>query len=216
MNFPILSERFIRPAQLVLVVFYAVGLLGIIFKPEFFLPLSPLNLLLNFTLMLLLQKEVNADFWRYLIFVVAGGIGVELMGVKTGAIFGAYHYGDALGWKLNTVPFIIGINWFILSWTTVVVAERFSTNMYVRSLIGAALMTLLDVLIEQVCQQLDFWYWDLGAAPLRNYVAWFVISFFFQLMGQQLRLHRQNPLAISVLILQFVFFLVLNLMNKIA
>jgi bisanhydrobacterioruberin hydratase len=216
MNFPILSERFIRPAQLVLVVFYAVGLLGIIFKPEFFLPLSSLNLLLNFTLILLLQKEVNADFWRFLIFVVAGGIGVELMGVKTGAIFGVYQYGDALGWKLNTVPFIIGINWFILSWTTMVVAERFSTNMYVRSLIGAALMTMLDVLIEQVCQQLDFWYWDLGTAPLRNYIAWFVISFFFQLMGQQLRLHRQNPLAISVLILQFVFFLVLNLMNKIA
>ncbi|MGL4596256.1 MAG: carotenoid biosynthesis protein [Bacteroidia bacterium] len=216
MQFPILSERFIRPAQLVLVVFYAVGLLGIIFKPEIFLPLSPLNLVLNFTLILLLQKDVDGDFWRYLIFVVAGGIGVELMGVKTGAIFGAYHYGDSLGWKLNTVPFIIGINWFILSWTALAVAERIATSMYVRSLAGAAIMTLLDLLIEQVCQQLDFWHWDLGYAPLRNYIAWFVISFFFQLMGQQMRLHRQHPLAIIILVLQFVFFLVLNLVNKIA
>jgi bisanhydrobacterioruberin hydratase len=83
-------------------------------------------------------------------------------------------------------------------------------------LFGAAIMTLLDLLIEQVCQQLDFWHWENGAAPIRNYVAWFVISFFFQLMGQQMRLTRQNPLALILLILQFVFFLVLNLVNKIA
>ena len=35
----------------------------------------------------------------------------EAVGVRTGAIFGAYSYGDVLGARLLAVPPVIGFNW---------------------------------------------------------------------------------------------------------
>jgi putative membrane protein len=37
-----------------------------------------------------------------------------MLGVHTGILFGNYKYGNALGLKLNDVPILIGINWFIV------------------------------------------------------------------------------------------------------
>ena len=39
---------------------------------------------------------------------------VELVGTKTGMLFGDYSYGKVLGPALQGVPLIIGINWFIM------------------------------------------------------------------------------------------------------
>jgi putative membrane protein len=36
---------------------------------------------------------------------------LEVVGVKTGLIFGEYKYGSTLGIKLFEVPLIIGFNW---------------------------------------------------------------------------------------------------------
>ena len=39
----------------------------------------------------------------------------ESLGVNYGLIFGNYEYGNNLGFKFFGVPFLIGINWIILT-----------------------------------------------------------------------------------------------------
>ena len=43
------------------------------------------------------------------------GILVEFLGVNYGLLFGEYSYGKNLGPKLFGVPFLIGMNWVILT-----------------------------------------------------------------------------------------------------
>jgi putative membrane protein len=74
-------------------------------------------------------------------------------------------------------------------------------------------MTFLDALIEPLATQLNFWYFVGGIAPVRNYIAWFAMGFFLQLMGITLGAKSENKLAITVFVLQALLFIVLNLVN---
>lgn len=211
MQTPIIPDRFLLTARIVLVVFTLVGIGGMCFFPEEFRSLSPVHLLLNFAAFVLFAPVLDGQTMRYFILCFAAGFAVELIGVDTGRVFGAYHYGDALGFKIKGVPLLIGINWLLLAFTALTLTEKIKASVYVRALIGAALMTGLDVLIEQLCSTLDFWYWDIGHAPIRNYIAWFVFSFFLQMVGQSMAIERRHPLGGLIYALQVLFFLALLL-----
>jgi putative membrane protein len=68
-------------------------------------------------------------------------------------------------------------------------------------------MLLTDLTMEQICAKLDFWYWEKGAAPMQNYLAWFVLG-----LGVQWGIHSTlkersfNKLALPLYVLQFLFF----------
>ena len=36
----------------------------------------------------------------------------------------------------------------------------------------------VDLLIEQVASQMDYWHFSNGIAGIQNYIGWFIISFF--------------------------------------
>lgn len=211
MQVPLLPDRYITAARIVLVVFTLVGITGMLVLPETFRPLSPLHLLLNLAALFLFAREFGGQTVRYMILCFAAGFAIELFGVNTGNVFGAYHYGDALGFKIRGVPLIIGVNWLILSFCALTLTEKIKGSVYVKALAGAALMTGLDVLIEQLCSGLDFWHWEIGHAPVQNYIAWFIFSFFLQMVGQTLAIERRHPLTGLIYALQVLFFLALLL-----
>ena len=39
-------------------------------------------------------------------------------------------------------------------------------------------MVLLDIMIEPVAIELDFWQWEGGNIPLQNYLMWFIVALF--------------------------------------
>jgi bisanhydrobacterioruberin hydratase len=100
----------------ILVILYGVGLSGILL-PTFrslVLPLSAYNLLISFLILLnsyRWKKEIL--FASFLVFLI--GFFVEWVGVHTSLLFGTYWYGANLGAKIIDVPFIIGINWAMLT-----------------------------------------------------------------------------------------------------
>ncbi|GAB4133309.1 MAG: hypothetical protein Fur0041_05460 [Bacteroidia bacterium] len=209
-----LSPKFIWPARIIIAILTIVGIVGIYRAPADFVKLSPLNLILNAVLLLLFFGGLNKDFLRYSVLVFAGGVAVEIIGVRTGAVFGEYTYGEALGFKVGEVPLIIGLNWWMLTLSSMSISASVSDNIYIRALTGAALMTALDVLIEPMAPQLDFWYWAENMAPLKNYIAWALVSFFFHFTGHSLKVNAENPLAAMIFGAQAVFFIVLNVLNK--
>jgi uncharacterized membrane protein len=197
----------------ILVVLYGVGIGGILSAHRaWFLDLTPLTLLISCTLLLLNQHQWNVLFTLTLLITWSVGYGIEVAGVHTGMIFGEYTYGETLGWKWLEVPLIIGCNWLLLVYTTGVVVARLRIPRVMRAVTAAALMTLLDLLIEPVAIAYDFWSWKLGSPPLQNYIAWLAVSFSLAMLFQYTPFLKKNRVAFVVLVLQFVFFGILNLL----
>ncbi len=80
----------------------------------------------------------------------------EEIGVRTGVIYGPYHYSDMLGLKLGHVPILIPLAWFMMiypSWRVAGALLRpVQTDSLVgivaRALIGAMVMTAWDTVMD--------------------------------------------------------------------
>lgn len=94
--------------------FHLCGILGILYgDSQWFVGATPLNLSLCFVLLMLTSRHAPKVYLVALIAFIVGMV-AEGLGVNYGLIFGHYQYGEALGWKIEGVPFLIGVNWAIL------------------------------------------------------------------------------------------------------
>jgi uncharacterized membrane protein len=199
-----------------LIIIYIVGVCGIAFMPSecqaLFLKLTPLNLVITTAAVLWLHPTWNMKWWMSSLFIFFAGFFIEVIGVKTGRIFGVYWYGSTLGCKYLEVPVIIGVNWFLLVYLIHVSLQKIK-SVVLFAAVAAGVMTLLDYLIEPVAIRLDFWHWQNEYIPLQNFVAWYVISFFLFFFYRTVNKFTHNPIAILVLIIQFLFFALLNFLH---
>lgn len=210
----VLESPHINPknAFRLLLAMHIAGALGLAFESsrEFFQMLTPFNLLATAAIVFHFEEKKTAPYIALLFITFLIGFGVEVAGVHTGAIFGEYSYGKTLGTKLWQVPLAIGLNWAILIYATGLVSDKIKVAKPLKALIAAALMVLLDYLIEPVAIKLDFWSWSQETIPIQNYLAWFLVSLVLQGVYQFLPFSKNNPLAIRLLYIQGLFFLVLN------
>ncbi len=205
-------------AILVLAILYAVGLFGTtIFKLDL-LKLSPINLIVSAAVLFYFHQPKNTLFWIWVIGVFQAGYILELLGVTTGRIFGQYLYGNNLGIKVAEVPVIIGLNWVMLCYVSMHVAQLFfdkiikrkETHLIVKVSVSALLMLCVDILIEHIAPQLDFWYWKNNVIPIQNYTAWYIFAFAFMYIYQQLQLPLTNKIAPWLYVFQVMFFAGMN------
>ncbi len=177
----------------------------------FFEALTPANLVVSAFALLAFHPDWNKKFaWACLI-VFLGGLSIEIIGVKTGLIFGHYQYGKTLGIKLLDVPLTIGLNWLVLlyAFSCIVMdllpSER-KISIFIKALFPALLMASLDYLIEPVAIQHDFWHWFGKPIPLKNYIGWFVSAYFLGVLFFYIDAPRKNKMAYIIIIAQFFFF----------
>ncbi len=136
---------------------------------------------------------------------------LEVIGVKTGLIFGKYLYGETLGLKFFDVPLIIGFNWVFVILGAISIARIINNNKFVVSFIAAAIAVIFDFILEPVAIKLDYWQWSGNIIPLQNYAAWFAIAFFSSFFYKHFNLKTESKISIHYLIIQLVFFLLINL-----
>jgi uncharacterized membrane protein len=205
-------ENRIKETKIFFVIFYAVGIAGLLFPFSFplFVKLIPLALLLSFTGLAVFHpdKTVIKPLVIFLIIFILGFI-FEAIGVNTGLIFGEYKYGDSLGPKIFLTPVIIGLNWLFLVYTTASVFEKFNMHPFLKIVFASLAMLLYDLVLEQLAPIIDMWYWIDDIVPLKNYFAWFVIAFLFHSLLKVAQIKIQNKLALLILLCQFLFFLIL-------
>jgi len=173
---------------------------------EWFIPKTPLNLSIIMVLMIWLfaidsKRKVIAS----LIFFLTG-IFVEWLGVNFSLLFGAYQYGNNLGTKVGGVPILIGVNWAILVLISGQIANKIHVSRWFKILIGASLMVILDFFMEVPAPHFDFWMFEGGIAPLRNYIAWFAIAALLHLVYQLLKIQGNFKLSFHLYICQLIFF----------
>ncbi|WP_107039524.1 carotenoid biosynthesis protein [Brumimicrobium mesophilum] len=196
---------------LVLVIFYTVGIIGLTSSyRDDFLPLSFMNLMISFVVLLIASKNKSLRFYAFVFIGFSIGMIAEWLGVHTGLLFGNYVYGTNLGPLWYGVPLIIGINWVMLTIISGSIAERIKIHWSLKAIIGTFLMLILDLLIEPVAIQSDYWTWS-GDIPFSNFVGWFLIALVIQLVYFAMNLGEKNKVATFLYFLQIVFFLILNI-----
>jgi putative membrane protein len=204
-------------SAIILIVVYCKGTLGLLStdltEKEFYLKFTALNILVTTLAVLSHHKKWDSNFLISCFSVMLFGFFIEVIGTKTGVIFGEYFYGKSLGIKLFNVPLIIGINWLLLIYI-ISGFLSFVNNIYVFSTLAAFIMTSLDYLIEPVAVKLDFWQWQNGIIPTQNYIAWFVISILLFYSFRKFSGRINNTFSNIVLSIQFAFFLTLNILLK--
>ncbi len=150
---------------------------------------------------------------------------LEEIGVATGAIYGAYHYTDALGPKLGYVPLLIPIAWFMMIYPSHVIANLIGTGKpagvgggVVRiawlSALGAMTMTAWDMLIDPGMSSPpeQAFVWERGGAyfgvPLQNFLGWLLTAFLiylaYRLVERKIGIKPMAPVTTSVAALPLV------------
>ena len=198
----------------ILIILHVVGVfgIGVGLRPEM-AGLSWVTLIIIAALMVWNRTEKNPFFFRYLSVVFVLGLSVEIIGVATGYPFGSYVYGESLGWKVAGVPVVLGLNWWILVYSSIHLSAYLTKKPAFRMLLAPALMLGLDSLIEPLSSQLDFWYWESSSAPLQNFLSWFLISLLFTwVYYKYVKVITINSVAIAAFLVQVLFFTSLNLL----
>ena len=114
---------------------------------------------------------------------------MEEVGVRTGLVFGPYHYSDSLGIKLGHVPVLIPLGWFMMIYPSRMVAKAMLRTLDTRSIPGitalsalsALVMTAWDMVMDPGMSLARNWVWEQGGiyfgVPRQNYFGWLLTTF---------------------------------------
>lgn len=194
-----------------ILIFYSVAVLGFMipWTHAVFVAIIPYALLLSVYLLGLYHERYSEKDIAVFLEIALMGFFIEVVGVKTGAVFGLYFYGDALGPKVLDTPLLISINWLFLTYAAYSISQRVSERWYVQVLLTPTLMLLYDLVLEQIAPLMDMWSWENSVVPFKNYLAWWVIGLVFTFSLRFFRVEVKNPLALILFFTQFLFFVIL-------
>lgn len=198
--------------ELFIYIIYLVGIIGHLIPSliVYMKMLTPLTLLLTGGVVFistLNKSESNFLYWAVITYLIT--FSLEVIGVKTGIVFGSYWYGDTLGLKFLNVPLIIGFNWILVILGAIILCLKYIKNPVYISLISALLATLFDFFLEPTAIKLGYWNWSSVFVPIQNYLAWFIISLLFAVLYFQMKIKVRNDLPAKFFLTQLLFFITL-------
>ena len=189
-----------------LILVYVSGSIGFVVNPPFFSPFTPYTLLLTCFVFLIHSPLADKKFVIAFFSIAFLGFIIEVIGVKTGLIFGKYSYGNGLGIKLLDVPLIISINWAMLICAGIRIVSSIFANKIKVLVVAALLVTGIDLLIEQLAPKLNFWQFEGGLPGIHNYLGWIGVAFFISYFFYPTIIKGNRTVSLLILILQIIFF----------
>ncbi len=203
-------------AGALIILLHVVGVIGYSIDElrQYFILLTPYNLLITGVTLIYFHVKQGLGKWYLLPIVYLIGWFAEWLGVEYGVLFGEYQYGDALGYKVLSIPLIIGVNWLVLGYAFGAVSQYLFSSRVLIILFASLGMVLLDLLIEPIAIRYDYWLWHDKLIPMRNYVGWFFVSLIVQYLLSLVNLKKNFKLSLAILGAQILFFALLNLFNN--
>lgn len=200
-------------AVIFIYIFFTAGVIWHLWNPtrSLMLKITPYGLL--FVSLIILYPYIKDKRRRLLIWIIVtytATLLLEIIGVKSGIIFGEYSYGAVLGPKILDVPILIGLNWVVIILGAVIIAKSFTGNHLFSSLITGVLAVIFDLALEPAASKLGYWVWLQGDIPFQNYLAWFLIAFSAALFFNQLNIRLIKTLPKHYFYAQVIFFIGLN------
>jgi putative membrane protein len=167
---------------------------------------------MSIILFLNLKLESNYHILSILSIFLIGMI-TESLGVNYGLIFGDYEYGNNLGFKLFGVPYLIGVNWIILTAISANIASFLTKNRSVvlTIIIGTLLMLAMDFVMEPIAPKLDMWRFKNLVVPPSNYLGWLFVGLLTQTLYNLYFRQKEIIVSTNLYLAFFFFFGCLNL-----
>ena len=180
---------------------------------DFFAGFTSVNLLLMSIILFLNFKLESKYHILSILSIFLIGMITESLGVNYGLIFGDYEYGNNLGFKLFGVPYLIGVNWIILTVISGNIASFLTKNrsIVVTIIIGALLMLAMDFVMEPIAPKLDMWRFKNLIVPSLNYVGWLFVGLFTQVIYNSYFTKKEISVSTNLYLAFFLFFGFLNL-----
>jgi len=218
---PVPRQR-INIAVFIAILFHFSGFIGMNTPArDWFISMTPLTLSLMAILLFATETNRGRALYGFFILCFLTGYIAELIGVNTGALFGDYQYGSTMGTKWMGVPLLIGLQWFVTIYcighlTSFVflrtgwAAKPAIDQNWLKALLGAALTTLFDFILEPAAISLGYWHWlPDGEIPFYNYMCWFFISavLLFSFFRVKSLSTQVNMFAVILLFIQSLFFM---------
>lgn len=133
-------------------------------------------------------------FTTYLLITFAFGLGVEILGSKTGYPFGDYTYDRSLGIAIAGVPLVVPFAWIMMAHPILIAARRLTPHWVF--LYGGLCLMAWDIFLDPQMVDAHRWHWILNGAhipfepeiPLSNAAGWL-----FAGMGLIALLHTALP-----------------------
>ena len=201
--------------RILITVWYLVGVAGFAIEPlrPLFRFLTPFGMLAATVLLLAFHEPRNLKSAIVFAAIALAGFIAELVGVNTGLLFGSYEYGQVLGLKIGNTPLVIGLNWLVLVYCVASLLRPIRDNWYF-PVAGALAMVAFDWIMEPVAVATQMWSWSGGHIPMKNYLDWFLVSGALFVIIRIFKVELNNRLAGWLLLMQAVFFLLLNLLTR--
>jgi|TARA_B110000444_G_scaffold258450_1_gene299438 putative membrane protein len=191
----------------VLAIWHLVGIIG--FHSDFFYLfsiLTPLNMMLSFWVLYVTSKK-SEKLKAILLLTYFIGLAVEVIGINTGIPFGTYVYLEGLGPKIMDTPWVMGLNWVVVSWAAVQSASYFSTQSKLyKWAISIVIMLIIDLVMEPVAPDLRMWIFAGSGPGLMNYLGWALTSAVIQILLVREVDNHKNHTALAIILLQIIFF----------
>jgi len=190
------------------------GFMGMLFYDlDFFAGFTSVNLLLMLIILFLNFKLESRHHILSILSIFLIGMVTESLGVNYGLIFGDYEYGNNLGSKLFGVPYLIGINWIILTAISGNIAAFLTKNrsIVLTIIIGALLMLAMDFVMEPIAPKLDMWRFKNLIVPSSNYLGWLFVGLFTQTLYNLHFRKKEIIVSTNLYLAFFLFFSCLNI-----
>ena len=200
----------------ILIILHIVGLIGFMIPQtrELFRLIVPLHLLVISIVLFWEKSSLEVNFWVYFILSFFIGFVAEAFGVKSGLLFGYYHYSDYLFVKLIDVPIVIGILWASVSYATNQISKTlFPDSVFFAVLLNGLLMVLFDYIMEPFAVHSGLWIWEESKIPAYNYLCWFGLGLILGIIYNYTFKDRSNKVAIYFISIQILFFIFYQILN---
>lgn len=161
------------------------------------------------------SNSVLLKIASYALLAIVFGYLIELIGMRSGLIFGHYEYSSILRPRIFGVPVAIGFAWLSTYLSSYAIVYRYikpledRIHLLLHALFIASLMVVFDAFMEPSATKLNYWTWQSNHIPLQNYLAWFVISLVYVCIGYRMKLHKLKPsiIMVHIYIAQLIYFL---------
>ena len=199
---------------ILLMLIFSVGIIGhtISYTRDIMRFLTPFTLsLTSVVVFFTFFNRVNKNFFYWFFLTFVSTFILEVIGIKTGLIFGSYTYGNVLGPHLLDVPLLIGINWALIILGAILISAKLTKNKILMPLLAGLFAVTFDLVLEPVAIKLNYWNWEGGNIPFQNYIAWFVIGTIASILFSLMSVKVNDEVPKYYFIAQFLFFVALYL-----
>jgi uncharacterized membrane protein len=117
---------------------------------------------------------------RWGLMLVVSALAIETVGVLTGLPFGDYRYTGRFGPMIGLVPLTIPLAWQVVVTNALFLVRSTvaPSSRGVEAMLTGLICTVYDFILEPFATgpSKQYWLWNGGHIPQKNYVAWFVLS----------------------------------------